>query len=328
MADNIPVLESGVSKEVVNMIWIWIISALMVLFLGSCFGFFLLACLRIDSLSADLQKTLDRPVYRDCKAEIMAGLEEMSRQPHETVTIRSYDGLQLKAEFYPQPNARGTILMFHGWRGSPESDFGCAMPAYYKKGLNLLLVHQRTQGSSEGRFITFGIRESRDVHSWVDWHGQRFGKEASILITGISMGATTVLMSAGQPYGANVRGLIADCGFTSPKEIISSVVGGKGLPSALIVPVMGFFARIFAGFGFREYSTLDAVKDLKLPVIFAHGKEDKFVPCHMTETAYECCGSEDKTLIIAEKAGHGASYLVDRDNYEKHITDFVNRCLR
>ncbi len=310
------------------MLWLWLIVALIVLFLGTCFGFFLLACKRMDSMTADLNKTLERPVYRDCKEEILAGLEEMASRPHETVSIRSFDGLKLVGEFYPQANARGTILMFHGWRGSPESDFGCAMTAYYKKGLNLLLVHQRTQGSSEGSFITFGIRESRDVHSWVKWHGERFGTAAPILITGISMGATTVLMSAGRPYCANVRGLIADCGFTSPEEIISSVVRGQGLPAKVIVPVMGVFARIFAGFGLREYSTLEAVKDLKLPVIFAHGAEDKFVPCHMTEKAYDLCGSEDKTLIIVPNAGHGASYLVDRENYEKKIADFVNRCLQ
>lgn len=310
------------------MIWLWILGALVVLFVGTCFGFFLIACKRMDSLTADLNKTLERPVYRDCKEEILAGLEEMNRHPHETVTVRSYDGLKLVGEFYPHPEARGTILMFHGWRGSPESDFGCAMGAYYKKGLNLLLVHQRTQGSSEGRFITFGIRERRDVHSWVQWHGDRFGKDAPILITGISMGATTVLMSAGIPYCANVRGIIADCGYTSPKEIIASVVRAQGLPAFAIVPVMGIFARLFGGFGLREYSTLEAVKELKLPVFFAHGQEDTFVPCSMTEQAYEACGSQEKLLLTVPKAGHGASYLVDRENYENMIADFVNRCLQ
>ena len=310
------------------MLWLWILSALIVLFLGSAFGFFLLACKRMDSLSGDLNKTLERPVYRDCKEEILAGLAEMERKPHERITIESYDGLKLGGDFYPHPNPRGTILMFHGWRGSPESDFGCAMMGYYRKGLSILLVHQRTQGISEGRFITFGIRERRDVHSWVKWYSDRFGKDAPILITGISMGASTVLMSAGTPYCGNVRGIIADCGFTSPKEIISTVVRKRGLPAFLLVPVMGLYARIFAGFGFREYSTLEAVKNLKLPVFFAHGQEDRFVPCYMSEEAYEACGSSDKTLLIVPGAGHGASYLMDRENYESSLGAFVDRCLK
>lgn len=308
------------------MLFIWILIGLLVFLLGSSYGFFLVACKRTDK-AADLQQTLNRPVYRDCKEEILAGLAEMEQKPHETVTTRSFDGLTLAGEYYPHPNARGTILMFHGWHGSPQADFGCAMSAYYSKGLNLLLVHQRTQGESEGKYITFGIRESRDVHAWVRWHGERFGKEAPILLTGISMGATTVLMSAGTPYDANVRGIIADCGFTSPWEIIASVVRGRGLPIFPFVPLMSMWARIFAGFGFREYSTLEAVKGIRIPVFFAHGEADRFVPCHMTEKVYEICGSSDKTLFLVPNARHGAAYLVDRCNYEKQISQFVNRCL-
>ena len=308
------------------MLFIWILIGLLVFLLGSSYGFFLVACKRTDK-AADLQQTLNRPVYRDCKEEILAGLAEMEQKPHETVTVRSFDGLNLAGEYYPHPNARGTILMFHGWHGSPQADFGCAMSAYYSKGLNLLLFHQRTQGESEGKYITFGIRESRDVHAWVRWHGERFGKEAPILLTGISMGATTVLMSAGTPYDANVRGIIADCGFTSPWEIIASVVRGRGLPIFPFVPLMSMWARIFAGFGFREYSTLEAVKGIRIPVFFAHGEADRFVPCHMTEKVYEICGSSDKTLFLVPNARHGAAYLVDRCNYEKQISQFVNRCL-
>lgn len=308
------------------MLFVWILIGLLVFLLGSSYGFFLVACKRTDK-AADLQQTLNRPVYRDCKEEILAGLAEMEQKPHETVTVRSFDGLNLAGEYYPHPNARGTILMFHGWHGSPQADFGCAMSAYYSKGLNLLLVHQRTQGESEGKYITFGIRESRDVHAWVRWHGERFGKEDPILLTGISMGATTVLMSAGTPYEANVRGIIADCGFTSPWEIIASVVRGRGLPIFPFVPLMSMWARIFAGFGFREYSTLEAVKGIRIPVFFAHGEADRFVPCHMTEKVYEICGSSDKTLFLVPNARHGAAYLVDRCNYEKQISQFVNRCL-
>jgi len=156
---------------------------------------------------------------------------------------------------------------------------------------------------------------------------ERFGKEAPILLTGISMGATTVLMSAGTPYDANVRGIIADCGFTSPWEIIASVVRGRGLPIFPFVPLMSMWARIFAGFGFREYSTLEAVRRLQLPIFLAHGEADRFVPCHMTEKVYEACGSSDKTLLLVPDARHGAAYLVDRCNYENMIAQFVDRCL-
>lgn len=307
------------------MLLFWIFLSLILLLLLASFVIFLLACLRIDSLTADPEKIVQRPVYSLCRDEIFAGRDWMEQQAHEEVTVTSHDGLKLAGTFFPRENARGTILMVHGWRGTPITDFGCAMLSYYEKGLNILLVHQRTQGPSEGKFITFGIRESRDVHSWVQWHADRFGKEAPLLITGISMGATTVLMAAGRDFDANVRGIIADCGFTSPWDIIGSVIRSTGLPKYPFLPLVGLYTRLFGGFGLREYSTLEAVKNLKLPVFFAHGQEDSFVPCYMTEQAYEACGSEEKTLLLVPGAKHGTSYLVDRENYERQIRDFVDR---
>ena len=309
------------------MVFLWILIALILLLLLCSFGMFLLACLRIDRLTANLDKMLTRPVYRDCREEVLAARDWSEQQPHEQVYTTSYDGLKLAATFYPCENARGTIVMFHGWRGSPLADFGVAMSSYFSKGLNLLLVHQRTQGPSQGCFITFGLREQHDVHSWVKWHTQRFGSEAPILLTGISMGASTVLMAAGTPFEANVRGIIADCGFTSPRDIIASVVRSVKLPTFPFVPLMGLFTRLIAGFGLREYSTLEAVKHLHLPVFFAHGEADTFVPCSMTKETFAACGSPDKSLLLVPKAGHGASYLLDRDNYENLIAQFINRCL-
>ncbi|MBQ2445628.1 MAG: alpha/beta hydrolase [Oscillospiraceae bacterium] len=308
------------------MLVFWLLGGALVLLLLISFFIFLLACLRIDSLTANLDKTLQRPVYNQCKEEILAGKDWMERHPHEDVTVRSHDGLLLRGEYFPHPNAVATIIMVHGWRGTPITDFGCAIKAYHDKGLNTLLVHQRTQGPSEGTFITFGIRESRDVHSWVQWHAERFGKEAPILLTGISMGATSVLMAGGRPFCANVRGIIADCGFSSPWEIIGSVIRSTGLPPFPFLPVVGIYTRILAGFGLREYSTLEAVRELKIPVFFAHGEADTFVPCSMTVAAYEACGSPDKTLLTVPDAKHGTSYLADRENYEKQIHSFVNRC--
>ncbi len=80
------------------------------------------------------------------------------------------------------------------------------MPVYHDLGFNLLLVDQRAQNGSAGRYITFGVRESRDVRPWVELHNREFGPEP-VFLGGVSMGATTVLMAAGGPLPENVRGL-------------------------------------------------------------------------------------------------------------------------
>ncbi len=198
---------------------------------------------------------------------------------------------------------------------------------YYSLGLNLLLVHQRAQGKSEGKYMTFGVRERRDVHTWVKWHTERFGKDVPILLAGISMGASTVLMACGEPFEGNVRAAFVDCGFTNPKAIFTAVAREIHLPAFLFVPAVGLWCRCFAGFRAAEYSTLDAVKKMTLPVLFAHGEADTFVPCEMTKQNYEACASADKTLLLVPGAKHGQSFPVAPERYTAEIKGLLDRTL-
>ncbi len=306
---------------------IWIVIGLLGLLLLFAFLLFYVACGRCDRETADLEKMLSRPVYALSREESLQAQIWLEEKQPERVYTTSHDGLTLAADFVPCENARGTIMLFHGWRSRPLADFGPAVQSYYGKGLNLLLVHQRSRGPSEGRYATFGIHESKDVHRWVQWHGERFGTEAPIVLSGLSMGASTVLMACGEPFAANVRGVIADCGFTSPKEIISSVCRRAHVPVWPVVPLMGLYAKILAGFGFSDDSTVEAMKNASLPIFFAHGEADRFVPCEMTKRAYAACQSKDKTLLLVKEARHGTSYLLERPRYEAAITQFLNRIL-
>lgn len=286
-----------------------------------------LACRCYHSVTADLDKTLDRPDYREFKEQILKGRDWIEAQQPETVEITSFDGLRLRAELIVHPHARGTLMLFHGWYGSTVTDFGYAIQEYYDRNLNLLLVHQRAQGKSEGHYMTFGIRERHDVHAWTKWHVARFGQELPIVLAGLSMGATTVLMSCGEPFAENVRGVIADCGFTTPQDIITSVVRSMHLPAKLIVPLIGMQTKLFAGFGLREYSTVEAMRRMTLPIFFAHGEADTFVPCSMSVEAYEACKSKDKLLLLVPNATHGKSFPRAPEKYRACLNDLFDRAL-
>ena len=175
--------------------------------------------------------------------------------------------------------------------------------------------------------MTFGIRERHDVHAWTKWHAARFGQELPIVLAGLSMGATTVLMSCGEPFAENVRGVIADCGFTTPQDIITSVVRSMHLPAKLIVPLIGMQTKLFAGFGLREYSTVEAMRRMTLPIFFAHGEADTFVPCRMSVEAYEACRSKDKTLLLVPNATHGKSFPRAPEKYRACLNELFDRAL-
>ena len=309
--------------------WIVLIclgAVLALLFLLS-FTLMCVACLHAQWLVRNVDRAIRHSALRKYEKEMNAGRKWLAEQPQEEVWVTAYDGVRLFGRYIPHENARGTALLFHGWRSIGDIDFSCALEFYASLGLNLLLVDQRAHGRSRGRFTTYGIRERHDVHSWVAWHNERFGK-TPLLTAGLSMGAATVLMACGEPFPENVRGVIADCGFTSPYDIIGKVLRDNHLPAKLLLPLIDLQTTLFAGFSLREYSTLDAMKRTTLPILLVHGEADAFVPCEMSREAYAACTSADKTLLTVPHAGHGQSYLVDTESYRRTACAFVERVLK
>ena len=141
------------------------------------------------------------------------------------------------------------------------------------------------------------------------------------------MGSATILMGAGLGYPKNVTGIIADCGFTSPYEIMEHVVKTHiKIPFKPLIYTVNFMCKRLAGFDLREYSTVEALKKCDKPILFVHGMEDDFVPPYMTETNYKSYQGEKKLLLV-DKAGHGYSYLVNKAEYQKLIEDLILKTL-
>lgn len=240
---------------------------------------------------------------------------------HEDFYIKSHDGLTLHAKYFEYEPGATMEIMFHGYRGTAERDLSGGIQRCFALGRSVLVVDQRTSCGSEGNVISFGINEHRDCLLWVDFAVKHFGPDVKIILTGISMGASTVLMAAGKPLPKNVVGVLADCGYSSPKEIIKKCAKDLNLPADLLYPFIKLGARLYGHFDLEEYSPLEAMKTCKLPIIFFHGESDAYVPCHMSCDVYEACTSP-KRLITVPNAGHGLVYVVDNDLYFKEVVDF------
>mgnify|MGYP002539434803 CR=1 FL=1 len=286
-------------------------------------GLFLFACRRRPVPDFTEPAVIAKWGRAEQTEEILAGISLM--RDAEDIFLPSYDGLRLHGQLLQQPGAKGTILLFHGYRSCWQIDFGLVLPYYYDTlGYSLLLVDQRAHGQSQGKYLTFGVRERMDVISWATYMGQKLGPDAPLILGGLSMGATTVLMASCFDFPANVRAIIADCGFTSPYEIAKSVLRRDypRLPVGLLLPICGLFTRLYAGFGLHDASTLDAVRESRYPILFIHGTGDTFVPCEMTKEAYAACTSE-KELILVDSAEHGKSYLVEKGRVEEALCRFL-----
>ncbi len=267
-----------------------------------------------------MQREPKDPQMLEYYKQMKAGVDWYINKSKTDLFIKSYDGLTLHGEYIKSDQQSGKIIiLFHGYRSMARNDFCCAMPYYNSLGLDIILVDQRSHGKSEGKLITFGVKERKDVCSWVEYAKKTYGEDKRIFIGGMSMGSSTVMMASDIVDG--VSGIVADCGFTSPKEIVQIVAKKRFKLPKWCVTLVGLFARVFGGFDYA-YSSKTSLSKTKVPILFIHGSKDDFVPCYMTEENFDACSSK-KAKIIASGAPHGYSFLFAPDKIKNAIEKLI-----
>ena len=262
--------------------------------------------------------------HRDLMSSLFTELAEI---PFEEVRIKSHDGLTLFGRYYHYRDGAPLEIEFHGYRGHAFRDFCGGNKLTRNSGSNILLVDQRAHGESGGHTITFGVKERFDCLSWCNYAVERFGKDQKIVMAGASMGAATVLMASDLPLPENVKGIIADSPYSSPKDIIKKVCGqDMGIPANLAYPFIWLGASIFGGFNVNSAAAETSVKNTKVPLLIIHGTEDRYVPCSMSRNIYKNC-PQDADLLIVENAGHVLSFTTDPERYKNTVAEFKNKIL-
>lgn len=247
-------------------------------------------------------------------------------QEKERITMKSYDGLRLAAYYLPAKEESGKVLiLMHGYRNDGFGDFAGLVRFYHEQGYNLLVPHQRSHGESEGEYICFGVKERYDLKQWAEYIARRFQGDCRIFLSGISMGGATVLMAAGLELPGQVKGIIADCAYTSPWDIFASVLQSDfHLPKTPVLQVADWICRRKAGFAFKECSTIDCMRTNRIPVLFIHGGADTFVPASMSYRNYAECAAE-KELYIVKNAAHATSSLAAPEGYRRKVMEFMEK---
>lgn len=303
-------------------LWIVLGVALLLLFATGYF-FFVFACKRRSPLTGEEAIRMSGVNYQKYLEDFKEGHEWLMHHPHDLWQMKSHDGLKLVAHYYDHPGAKKTVIMVHGYRSSGLTDFASIAPVYFEQGCNLLIIDQRACGQSQGQYITFGVKERLDLVDWIHLYNERTKSKHRIYLDGVSMGATTVLLASGIVEAENIRGVIADCGFTSPYEIFKAV--GKnyfGLPAFPLIPIVGIYTRLFAKFSLKEASTIEALQSKSYPYVFVHGKSDKFVPSWMSEKNYQVAQGK-KQIFLVDGAGHGESYLYKKEEMDIALAKFI-----
>lgn len=282
---------------------------------------------RQNEVRVDTSEMADAAKWDEYIAGIRAVREKFQTRPSEHVTIKSNDGLTLHGDlFLSTTPAKRTAIMFHGYTSCGINDCSNMAEYFMQRGYNTLIVDQRSHGKSEGEYIGFGILDRFDCVNWIKYITERLGEDSEIALYGVSMGASTVLMASGfDDFPKQVKAIVADCAFTSPYDVFVHILKRDyHLPPHPIMDINDKMCRDTAGYGFKDYSTLDAVRKAPCPYLFIHGKEDMFVPTEMSVRNYEACPGE-KELLLVDNAGHAAALYENRELYYKTVNEFLDK---
>ena len=300
-----------------------VLAALVLLISYICFRMAFYASRKPENL-ADEFDIPESSIYGGFRDLLVAWMKAAKALPHEDITIRSFDGLELWGTYFEYAPGAPIEILFHGYRGHANREMSGAVRRCHSLGHSALIVDQRACGRSGGHVITFGVNESRDCLAWIDYVINRFGPDTRIILAGVSMGAGTVVMASGRGLPKNVIGILADCGYTSPADIIKKVIAvDMHLPANLAYPFVQLGAKLFGGFNIDELSPIEAVKTTKVPILFIHGEEDTFVPYEMSVRCHDANPAATRLHPIPG-AGHGLAYPVDQEGYLKAAREFFS----
>lgn len=251
----------------------------------------------------------------------------LDQHPGEAVTVPSQDGLTLAGVVYDQEaESHLWVIALHGYRGSHEGAVHLAQH-YYDAGYNVLTPDLRACGESQGDYVGMGWLDRLDVLTWADWILAQ-DPQAQVVIHGISMGAATTMMTAGEETPDAVQVFIEDCGYTSVWDVFSSELSLRfGLPEFPLLYTASALSGVKAGYNFTQASALEAVARCEKPMLFIHGTLDDFIPYTMLDQLYEAKPGGNKEKLVAEGAGHGEAMYALGEEYWDTVFAFIDQNL-
>lgn len=279
-----------------------------------------------NELINDAQNELQSIVKKNQEKESDYGNAWHNSTEFEEVTLETPDKLKIYGELYlAKEESNKYLIAIHGYKMDRTAMYGYAAH-YWDKGYNVLCIDQRSHGKSEGNYIGMGWLERKDILQWIKYLVER-DDNAQIVLHGVSMGAATVMMTAGEKLPKQVKACVEDCGFSTVWDIMASELYARfHLPEIPLVYVASYLSKIKAGYDFKEASSIEQLKKAKVPMLFIHGTKDGFVPFHMLQKVYDAHPGE-KDMYVVENVDHTDAVNRDVDKYYDKVFSFLYQYL-
>lgn len=244
----------------------------------------------------------------------------------EEVVVASFDGTKLYGWWVEASRDAATVVVLHGVKKN-RTDVIRTCLVLRRAGFNVLVFDGRAHGNSEGRFVTYGFVERRDVEVVLDWLvGEKLTDPARIGLAGESMGAAIALQVA--VTDPRIKAVWADSPFASLRRVTEEFVQRvTRLPSLVLNPMLWATIRVANYRGSFDVATIDPLnvaERITCPVSLVHGTADQLISTTHSKNIYEALGCQ-KELWLVEGARHAKAARHTKREYAERIVRFFSQ---
>ncbi len=259
------------------------------------------------------------------KVDVDKGLipSDMSYMKREPIQIEVDDGSLIHGDFSQNENAKGIMIIAHGYTWNREGSLKYAQ-FFYKNGFSTLIYDERGHGENKSKFTTMGYKEGKDIVNIVNYCREHYGKDIPIGLHGESMGGASVLEA--MQYSPEVNFIIDDCGYSSLRKLLLHKMKQAHIPS-IFIHGSNMMLKLFYKFSMEDVVPMEEVKKSKIPLLIIHGANDNFVPTDEGKEIFEA-RKENTEIHLVPGADHAQSYQVNPQAYEEICMSFINKNLR
>ena len=219
-----------------------------------------------------------------------------------------------------------TVILIHGLGDNRYSNYPLA-EFFLKKGYNVITYDQRSSNENIAKYTTFGYWEKYDLIDWVNYveeqaPGQKIG------IWGASFGGATAGLALGyEDIDEKIDFLILDCPVSNMKWMVEQEMRNMdiGIPVSYMTWCGNIINKFKLGFSYQDANVVNAMKDVKTPVLIINSKLDSLTPYFMGKDIYDAIQAKNKEIWTVDESEHCEIWIDHNQEYCDRVESFLSK---
>jgi len=239
-------------------------------------------------------------------------------------TVTGDGGYILHAELLKNPHPTDQyMILSHGYTDNRIGSLKYAR-MYLDLGFNCIIYDLRGHGQNAPAFTSYGILEGKDLACLIEDTRERYPELSMLGLHGESLGAASTVTAL--KYRPQAGFVIADCGFSDIENVLREGYRNAHVPGFLF-DLADLGARLRFHFSLKAMRPIDSLDENRIPILFIHGAEDRFILPVNSQDMYERTQGP-KEIRLIPGAGHAESILTDPVSYRAAVSDFLRETVQ